>query len=88
MTICQKCEQFKRRVKDWNHSYGVVDPLPFINEITEPHGCLVFEGFEIDGAGRSLISYQCSCCHQWWEVSAWKAVGTLEIWPQFQHLNN
>lgn len=88
MTICQKCEQFKMQVKEWSHIYGVMDPLPYMNDMVEQHGDFDFEEFKQDGTGCSLTSYQCSCCHQWWEISAWEAIGTLEIWPQFHHLNN
>jgi hypothetical protein len=87
MTICQKCEQFGRRVKEWNCTHGVINPLPYIYGIIEPHRDLVFEGFEHDGAGCSVLTFRCLCCDQLWTVSAWRAVGSLEIWPQFQHIN-
>lgn len=82
MTTCQECEQFERRIKEWNHTYGAIDPLPYIDDIIEPHRHLIFEGCRHDGAGCSVLSFQCLGCDQWWIVSAWGAVGTLDLRPQ------
>jgi len=82
MIVCQECEQFEKRVKEWNRTYGTIDPLPFIDSIIEPHRHLVFEGRTHDGAGISVFSFQCLTCDQWWKVSAWGAIGTLDLRPQ------
>jgi len=82
MTVCQECEQFERRVKEWNRTYGAIDPLLFIDDIIEPHRHLVFEGCRQDGTGCSVLSFQCLSCDQWWKVSAWGLLGTLDIRPQ------
>ncbi|HAY38655.1 MAG TPA: hypothetical protein DCY53_04510 [Desulfobacteraceae bacterium] len=81
-TICQECEQFESRVKEWNRTYGAINPLPFIDGIIKPHRNLVFEGSTQDGAGISILSFQCLTCDQWWKVSAWGAIGTLDLMPQ------
>jgi hypothetical protein len=82
MTICQKCEEFEKRVKKWNRTYGAIDPLPFIDGIIEPHRNLVFEGCRQDGTGCSVLSFQCLGCDQWWKVLSWGAFGTLDLRPQ------
>jgi len=82
MTICQECEQFEKRVKEWNGTNGVIDPLPYLSDMIKPHKHLIYEGRRQDGAGGYLLSYQCLRCDRWWKVSAWGLVGTLNIWPQ------
>ena len=82
MKICKACEQFEKRVKEWNKTYGVIDPLPYIEDIVKPHKNLIFESRTQDGAGGYLLSFQCLRCDKWWKVSAWGLVGTLNIWPQ------
>jgi hypothetical protein len=82
MTICQECEQFEKRVKKWNGTHGVIDPLPYLNDMVKPHKHLIFEWSRQDGAGGYLLSFQCLRCDRWWKVSAWGLVGTLNIWPQ------
>lgn len=86
MTICPECEQFETRIKKWNRTHGAVDPLPFIDEIVEPHKHLVFEGRTRDGAGGYMLTFQCLRCDWWWKVSAWGLLGTLSVWPE--PLNN
>jgi len=86
MEICQECEEFEKRVRKWNCTHGAVDPLPYIEDMIKPHKHLIFEGRRIDGAGAFLLSFQCLKCDQWWRVSAWSAVGHLDVCPLFmQH---
>jgi len=86
MGICQACEEFEKRVKKWNFTHGAVDPLPYIDDMIKPHKHLIFEGRRVDGAGGFLLSFQCLKCDQWWRVSAWSAVGHLDVCPLFmQH---
>ena len=82
MPACQECEQFEKRVKEWSRTNGTIDPLPFIDSLIEPHRHLVFEGRRRDGAGCSVLSFQCLSSDNWWKVSAWGAVGTLDLQPQ------
>ena len=51
MNICEPCEQFKTRVKEWNYCSGAIDPLPYIDDVIKPHKHLMFEGRRSDGAG-------------------------------------
>jgi hypothetical protein len=60
MKICEACEQFERRVKEWNYTHGVTDPLPYIDEMIKPHKHLIFEGRSIDGAGAFFSIIQVS----------------------------
>jgi len=86
MKICQACEEFEKRVKEWNYTHGAVDPLPYIDGMIKPHKHLIFEGRKQDGAGGSELLFQCLRCDQWWNLSVWIAVGYLDIWPRFmQH---
>jgi hypothetical protein len=86
MGICQECEEFEKRVKKWNFTHGAVDPLPYIEDMIKPHKYLIFEGRRVDGEGAFLQSFQCLKCDQWWRVSAWSAVGHLDVCPLFmQH---
>jgi len=86
MEICQACEEFEKRVRKWNYTHGAVDPLPYIEDMIKPHKHLIFEGRRVDGSGAFLFSFQCLKCDQWWRVSAWSAVGHLDVWPLFvQH---
>ena len=84
MTICKECEQFEKRVKEWNGTHGFIDPLPYIDEMVRSHKHLIFESRTQDGAGGYLLSFQCLRCDRWWKVSAWPLIGTLNIWPQPQ----
>ena len=82
MTTCQECEQFEKRVKEWNGTHGVIDPLPYLSDMVKPHKHLIYEGRRQDGAGSYMLTFQCLRCDQWWKVSAWGLVGTLDILPQ------
>jgi len=79
--ICQDCEQFEKRVKKWNYTNGAVDPLPHIDDMIKPHKYLIFEGRRSDGAGGSVLLFQCLKCDQWWKLSAWPVVGHLDVGP-------
>ena len=82
MIICQECKQFEKRVKQWNCTHGVIDPLPHIDDLVKPHRHLIYEGRRPDGAGGYMLTFQCLRCDQWWKISAWGLVGTLNIRPQ------
>lgn len=82
MKICKGCEQFERRVKEWNGTHGVVDPVSDLNDMVKPHRHLISEGRMQDGAGGYLLSFQCLRCNRWWKVSACPLIGTLNIWLQ------
>ena len=84
MKICQACEEFKKRVEKWNNTHGATDPLPYIDDMIKPHKHLIFDGRRLNGAGEAVLSYQCLRCDQWWKLSVWTAVGTLDLWPQSQ----
>ncbi|MBW2538290.1 MAG: hypothetical protein JRE27_01625 [Deltaproteobacteria bacterium] len=75
MKICQACEKFEKRVKKWNYIHGAIDPLPYIDDMIKPHKHLIFEGKRYDGAGGSLLSFQCLKCDQWWKLYAWRKTG-------------
>lgn len=61
--------------------HGAVNPLPYINDMIEPHKHLIFEGRRSDGAGGSVLLFQCLKCDQWWELSVWPVVGHLDVGP-------
>ena len=44
VNVCEACERFKGRVKQWNHTNGATDPLPYLNEMIKPHKHLILEG--------------------------------------------
>ena len=82
MMICHECEQFEKRVKKWNCTNGVIDPLPYIDDMVKPHRHLISEGRSQDGAGGYKLTFQCLRCDRWWNLSTWGLVGTINIWPQ------
>ena len=81
MNICEACEQFESRVKQWNYKHGATDPLPYIDEVIKPHKHLILESRGRDGAGGSELLFHCLRCDKWWILYAWTAVGQLDIWP-------
>ena len=81
MNICEACEQFKKRIKEWNYRSGAIDPLPYIDNVIKPHKHLIFEGRRPDGAGAYVHVLRCLKCDQWWELSAWPVIGCLEALP-------
>ena len=81
MEICKACEQFEKRVKEWNYTNGVINPLPYIDDMIKPHKHLIFEGRRSDGAGGFVLLFQCLKCDQWWKISDWPVVGHLDVWP-------
>ena len=81
MKICQACEQFKNRVKEWNYSSGAIDPLPYIDDMTKAHKHLIFEGQRADSAGGNVFVFQCLKCDRWWKLSAWPVFGCLDVLP-------
>jgi hypothetical protein len=81
VNTCEACEQFKKRIKEWNYWSGAIDPTPYINEMIKPHKYLIFEGRRLDGAGRYVLVFQCLKCVQWWKISAWPVFGCLEVSP-------
>lgn len=81
MKICEACEHFKKRVKEWNYSSGAIDPLPYIDDMTKPHKHLIFEGQRSDSAGFNVLVFQCLKCDRWWKISAWPVFGCLDVLP-------
>jgi hypothetical protein len=81
MNICEACEQFKKRIKEWNYCNGAVDPLPYIDNVIRPHKHLMFEGRRPDGTGTHVFELRCLKCNQCWGLSAWPIFGSLEIFP-------
>jgi hypothetical protein len=81
MKICEACEHFKKRVKEWNYSSGAIDPLPYLEYMTKPHKNLIFEGRRSDGAGGYVLVFQCLNCDRWWKLSAWPVFGCLDVLP-------
>ena len=81
MNICEACEQFKKRTKEWNYCNGAIDPLPYLDNLIKPHKHLVFEGRKADGAGTRVFVLHCLKCEQWWKLSAWPVSGSLEVLP-------
>ena len=81
MNICEACEQFKKRTKEWNYSNGAIDPLPYLDNLIKPHKHLMFEGKKPDGAGVHVFVLHCIKCNQWWELFTWPLVGQLEVKP-------
>ncbi|HSQ83871.1 MAG TPA: PilZ domain-containing protein [Desulfobacterales bacterium] len=81
MNICEACEQFKKRTKEWNYCNGAIDPLPYLDNLIKPHKHLVFEGRKADGAGTRVLVLHCLKCDQWWKLSAWPVSGSLEVLP-------
>ena len=79
MNICEACEQFKKRTKEWNHCNGAIDPLPYLDNLIKPHKHLMFEGRKADGAGTRVLVLHCLKCEQWWKLSAWPVSGCLEV---------
>jgi hypothetical protein len=53
--ICDACEQFKKRVKQWNNWSGAIDPLPYIEDMIKPHKHLIFRGQRSDGAAADPL---------------------------------
>ena len=85
MKICEACEQFERRIKEWNYTNGAINPLSYIDDMVKPHKHLIFEGRKSDGAGGYVLLFQCLKCDQWWKVSAWPVVGHLDVWPHLMY---
>lgn len=83
MNICDPCEQFESRVKQWNHTHGVTDPFPYVNEMFKNHKRLLFEERSVNQAGCSTLLFRCIKCGQCWELFSWGAVGQLDIKPHF-----
>lgn len=81
MKICEACEQFKKRVKEWNYWSGAIDPLPYIDDMIRPHKHLIFEGRRSDGAAGYVLVFQCLKCAWWWKLSAWPVFGCLDVLP-------
>ena len=81
VNVCEACERFEGRVKQWNYTNGATDPLPYLNEMIKPHNHLILEGIDRDGAGGSEFLFHCLKCEQWWKLYAWAAVGQLNVWP-------
>jgi len=81
MKICEACEHFKKRVKEWNYSSGAIDILPYLDDMTKPHKHLIFEGRRSDGAGGNVLVFQCLRCNRWWKLSAWPVFGCLDVLP-------
>ena len=81
MNICEACEQFGSRVKQWNYTHGATDPLPYIDEMIKLHKHLILEDRGRDGAGGSELLFHCLKCDKWWILYAWAAVGQLDVWP-------
>lgn len=79
--ICEACDHFKKRVKEWNYSSGAIDPLPYIDNMTKPHKHLIFEGRRADGEGGYVLVFQCLKCDRWWKLSAWPVFGCLDVLP-------
>jgi hypothetical protein len=81
VNICEACEQFRKRVKEWNYCSGAIDPLPYIDDMIKPHKHLIFEGRRSDGAGSQMLLLQCVKCDRWWNLFTWPAVGQLDVKP-------
>jgi hypothetical protein len=81
VNICEACEQFKKRTKEWNYCNGAIDPLPYLDNLIKPHKHLMFEGRKADGAGTRVLVLHCLKCEQWWKLSAWPVSGCLEVLP-------
>jgi hypothetical protein len=81
VNICEACEQFESRVKQWDYTNGAIGPLPYLDELIKPHKHLMLEGIERDGTGSSEFLFHCLKCEQLWKLSAWAAVGQLNVWP-------
>jgi len=81
VNICEACEQFEGRVKQWNYTHGATDPLPYIDEMIKLHKHLILEDRGRDGAGGSELLFHCLMCDKWWILYAWAAVGQLDVWP-------
>jgi hypothetical protein len=79
--ICEDCHQFNNRAIKWNKTYGVTDPIPYIDDIVKSHKHLIFEKRRVDGAGWTSFIFQCQKCEQWWELFTWPAVGQLDVRP-------
>jgi hypothetical protein len=86
--ICEACEQFKNRVKEWNYSSGAIDPLPYIDDMIKPSKHLIFEGRRSDGAGGYVLVFQCLKCDRWWKLSDWPVFGCLDILPYLCNINH
>jgi hypothetical protein len=81
VNICEACEQFKKRIKEWNYCNGAIDPLPYLDNLIKPHKHLMSEGSKPDGAGTHVLVLHCLKCDQWWKLSAWPVSGCLEVLP-------
>ena len=84
MKICEACEQFEKRVREWNYWSGAIDPLPYIDDMIKPHKHLILEGRSTDGAGGHVLLLQCLKCDRWWKLSAWPVFGCLEVLPHLK----
>ena len=81
VNICEACEQFKKRVKEWNYWSGATDPLPYIDNMIKPHKHLIFEKRRVDGAGWIFFIFRCHKCEQRWELCTCSAVGQIDVKP-------
>jgi hypothetical protein len=81
MNMCEACEQFKNRIKEWNYRNGTIDPMPYIDDVIKPHKHLMFEGRKPDGTGVHVFVLHCLKCDQLWDLSAWPVFGCLEVSP-------
>ena len=81
MNICEACEQFRKRVKEWNYRSGAINPLPYLDDMIKFHKHLIVEGQRSDGAGGHMLLLQCLKCDQWWELFTFSAVGQLDVKP-------
>ena len=90
MNICEPCEQFESRVKQWNYTHGATtDPLPYISEMIKSHKHLFSEEQRIDGLECSTLLFRCLKCNQFWKLLSWDAVGQIDIRPHLpkRHLS-
>jgi len=55
LKICEACEQFKKRVTEWNYWSGAIETLPYIDDMIKPHKHLIFKGRRSDGAAYPLL---------------------------------
>ena len=81
MKICEACEQFKNRVKEWNYWSCDIDPLPYIDDMIKPHKNLIFEGRRSNGVAEHVLVFQCLKCAWRWKLSAWPVFGCLDALP-------
>ena len=86
--ICESCDQFEKRVKEWNYWSGAIDPLPYIDDMIKPHKHLIFEGRRSDGSAGNVLVFQCLKCAWWWKLSDWPVFGCLDVLPYLPKRNS